>query len=101
MRLMINALEKAVGRTHIAQAPDSPGYMKKALIINKVTTYFFITSFKSQKGRIAIWTAANRPPVRVQRTNRQGEGHGRPESVSYALCALPTAFSGTPDKMAC
>jgi len=28
-------LEKAVGRTHIAQVLDSPGYMKKVLITNK------------------------------------------------------------------
>jgi len=40
-------LEKAVGRTHIAQVIDSPGYMKKVLITNKVTTHFFITPFKS------------------------------------------------------
>jgi len=40
-------LEKAVGRTHIAQVLDSPDYMKKILITNKATTYFFITSFKS------------------------------------------------------
>jgi len=40
-------LEKAVGRTSIAQALDSLGYMKKMLITNKVTTHFFITPFKS------------------------------------------------------
>ncbi len=40
-------LEKAVGRTFIAQALDSLGYMKKMLITNKVTTHFFITPFKS------------------------------------------------------
>jgi len=40
-------LEKAVGRTHIAQVLDSLDYMKKVLITNKVTTHFFITSFKS------------------------------------------------------
>jgi len=40
-------LGKAVGRTHIAQVLDSLDYMKKVLITNKVTTHFFITSFKS------------------------------------------------------
>jgi len=40
-------LEKAVGRTSIAQALDSLGYIKKMLITNKVTTHFFITPFKS------------------------------------------------------
>jgi hypothetical protein len=39
-------LEKAVGRTYIAQALHLPGYMKKMLITNKVTTHFFITPFK-------------------------------------------------------
>ena len=32
---------------HIAQVLDSPDYMKKVLITNKVTTHFFITPFKS------------------------------------------------------
>ena len=32
---------------HIAQALNLPGYMKKVLITNKVTTHFFITPFKS------------------------------------------------------
>jgi len=40
-------LEKVVGRTHIVQVLDSLDYMKKVLITNKVTTSFFITSFKS------------------------------------------------------
>ena len=40
-------LEKAVGRTHIAQVLDLPGYMKKVFITNEVTTHFFITPFKS------------------------------------------------------
>jgi len=77
-------LEKAVGRTHIAQVLDSPGHIKKVLITNKVTTHFFITPFKSQKGKIAVWTAASRP---------KGEGHGCPESIPSTLHALPTAFS--------
>jgi len=33
---------------HIAQVLDSPDYMKKVLITNKVTTHFFITPFKSK-----------------------------------------------------
>jgi len=41
--------------------------MKKVLITNKVTTYFFITPFKSQKGRRAVWTHEVRP---------KGKGHG-------------------------
>jgi len=60
-------LEKAVGRTHIAQVLDSLDYMKKVLIphawdfvTNKVTTHFFITPFKS---------------------------------IAYTLHALPTVFS--------
>jgi len=40
-------LEKAVGRTHIAQALDLLCYIKKVLITNKVITHFFITPFKS------------------------------------------------------
>lgn len=44
--LILN-LEKAVGSTQIAQALDSPGYMKKMLITNEVTSHFFITPFKS------------------------------------------------------
>jgi murein L,D-transpeptidase YafK len=40
-------LKKVVGSTHIAQALDLPGYMKKVLITNEVTTHFFITPFKS------------------------------------------------------
>jgi murein L,D-transpeptidase YafK len=40
-------LKKAVDSTHIAQALNSLGYMKKVLITNEVTTRFFITPFKS------------------------------------------------------
>jgi hypothetical protein len=43
----IIVLEKAVGSTHMAQALNLLGYMKKVLIAIKMTTYFFITPFKS------------------------------------------------------
>jgi hypothetical protein len=40
-------LEKLVGSTHMAQTLNSSSYMKKLLIINKVTSHFFITLSKS------------------------------------------------------
>jgi len=40
------SLDPASVVTHIAQALDLSGYMKKVLITNKVTTHFFITPFK-------------------------------------------------------
>ncbi|GEM_PF-403685 len=40
-------LEKSVGRTHMTQALDPPGYTKKILITNKVTTDFFVTPIES------------------------------------------------------
>jgi len=65
-------LEKSVGRTSIAQALDSLGYMKKMLITNKVTTHFFITPFKSTSDILhALPTAFSRiKPFRLSATRR-------------------------------
>jgi len=46
LRRKIFNLDPASVGTHIAQALDLPGYMKKVLITNKVTAHFFITLFK-------------------------------------------------------
>jgi len=40
-------LEKSVGTRKSAQVLDSPSYMKKVFITNKVTSHFFITLFES------------------------------------------------------
>jgi len=56
----------------MAQALDSLAYTEKYLITSKGTSIFSVTSFKSQKGRIA---------VRTHEVRQEGKGHGCPESI--------------------